>query len=599
MKSQHLSSALAALHVAIRISIANRAPITDCDEVFNYWEPLHFIQFGYGMQTWEYHFHYALRTYCYLLPLSLISKTLSFAFAMPMFTSATVSVTVGKYQMFAILRALIASFTAISEIRLANALTSQTLAVLVWIMLLTSAGMYHAAPAFLPSATVMVCFMNCMVEQLHKNMDRAIVWGLVSCLMTGWPFCAVLFIPLGFQAVYCAYRDGHEKNTSKRMENGLVQVAHLLMRVVLYAVLIHTLVTVIDYYYYGVIISPTWNIFKYNTGLGGDGINRDNLYGVEDVSYYIKNLLLNWNGVAIMGVLSMPLLIFKHVFRVGYPMGNSSSTLRAKDGDMIVILLPLYLWAMIVFSRPHKEERFLFPIYPILAVGAAVFLEHTIGIIGGCGIAKKSKLVQCNLKKIQGGIAIIILLPCSLVSISRAMALTDGYTAPLDLYSHLYRIMEDTSMSSVSTSETKLVCTGGEWYRFPSSFHLPPNARLAFLKSSFGGQLPQQFTKFGSKQQSQELLGSFNDLNQEEMDRYVDISECSYVIELIEKSEKKQEPECVTYMKEDQNQWDLIKTYDFLDADNTSLLDRVLYLPLKRNVTYKEYALFEKRQRNN
>lgn len=28
--------------------------VHDCDEVFNYWEPLHFLVNGTGMQTWEY-----------------------------------------------------------------------------------------------------------------------------------------------------------------------------------------------------------------------------------------------------------------------------------------------------------------------------------------------------------------------------------------------------------------------------------------------------------------------------------------------------------------------------------------------------------------
>ena len=28
--------------------------VHDCDEVFNYWEPLHFLLYGHGMQTWEY-----------------------------------------------------------------------------------------------------------------------------------------------------------------------------------------------------------------------------------------------------------------------------------------------------------------------------------------------------------------------------------------------------------------------------------------------------------------------------------------------------------------------------------------------------------------
>lgn len=30
--------------------------VHDCDEVYNYWEPLHYLLYGYGMQTWEYRY---------------------------------------------------------------------------------------------------------------------------------------------------------------------------------------------------------------------------------------------------------------------------------------------------------------------------------------------------------------------------------------------------------------------------------------------------------------------------------------------------------------------------------------------------------------
>lgn len=41
--------------------------ISDCDETFNYWEPLHYLMFNRGLQTWEYDPKYALRSYAYLL----------------------------------------------------------------------------------------------------------------------------------------------------------------------------------------------------------------------------------------------------------------------------------------------------------------------------------------------------------------------------------------------------------------------------------------------------------------------------------------------------------------------------------------------------
>lgn len=41
--------------------------IADCDETFNYWEPIHYLVFDQGLQTWEYSPPFALRSYTYLL----------------------------------------------------------------------------------------------------------------------------------------------------------------------------------------------------------------------------------------------------------------------------------------------------------------------------------------------------------------------------------------------------------------------------------------------------------------------------------------------------------------------------------------------------
>lgn len=40
--------------------------ISDCDETFNYWEPTHYLQYGYGLQTWEYAPVYGLRSWLYI-----------------------------------------------------------------------------------------------------------------------------------------------------------------------------------------------------------------------------------------------------------------------------------------------------------------------------------------------------------------------------------------------------------------------------------------------------------------------------------------------------------------------------------------------------
>ncbi len=42
------------------------APIQDCDETYNYWEPTHYLSHGYGRQTWEYSPDYAIRSWFYI-----------------------------------------------------------------------------------------------------------------------------------------------------------------------------------------------------------------------------------------------------------------------------------------------------------------------------------------------------------------------------------------------------------------------------------------------------------------------------------------------------------------------------------------------------
>jgi hypothetical protein len=82
------------------------------------------------------------------------------------------------------------------------------------------------------------------------------------------------------------------------------------------------------------------------------------------------------------------------------------------------------------------------------------------------------------------------------------------------------------------------VCVGNEWYRFPSHFFLPSNARLEYIDDGFKGVLPQHYPSLSSfsssfslnKGTSSEPAQPFNNLNQEERSRYLDIHRCDYFI---------------------------------------------------------------------
>jgi alpha-1,2-mannosyltransferase len=666
---------LAIIHVTIRISLSNKAPITDCDEVYNYWEPLHFINYGSGMQTWEYAPQYALRTYAYLLPMSYVSsfyhvliqhcpafiiQALSKLLSPISATTATTVATTTTMQLFAenkalefhLLRASIAFVTSITELYFIQTLASYystCIAFYTWILLLFSTGMFHTSPAYLPSCTVMICVFWSLSYQIQawfcsktyevkgrttittdlmqRNLDKAIILGLIAILMTGWPFCAVLFIPLGVYATITTF-----VQHTARGDSGAIHTLHLFKRVLCYIICIQMMVMIVDYKYYEKIISPTWNIFVYNTGffaqLDNDNaagmIGRDELYGVEDASYYIKNLILNWNIASILGVFALPFVILRWFVKRNLFTNNSENSKnddweKKREIQMhILVLLPMILWMGIVFPRPHKEERFLFPIYPMLALGTAIVIDQVLemtcihklvyNILNGKGLSfrdKEENATKIFMKVICGA---FLLAPIAMISISRSMVLADGYTAPLKVYTHLHNYMlneqahemiKGGSTSSASSSVPKIVCTGGEWYRFPSSYHLPGNTQLAFLKSSFLGQLPQQFSKYGSKEESLKVQhGQFNELNNEELDRYVDIAECSYLIDVLDVAHCEDGDgdisACSKYVQMDRKQWAQIASYKFLDAENTPLLHRVLFVPYLRRSKYQEYALFER-----
>ncbi|KAL8877579.1 MAG: hypothetical protein Q9192_008641, partial [Flavoplaca navasiana] len=49
-------------------------PIQDCDEVFNYWEPTHYLNRGSGLQTWEYSPEYTIRSWLYIVIHAIVGK---------------------------------------------------------------------------------------------------------------------------------------------------------------------------------------------------------------------------------------------------------------------------------------------------------------------------------------------------------------------------------------------------------------------------------------------------------------------------------------------------------------------------------------------
>ena len=557
------------LYVGWRVYWANRLPIMDCDEVYNYWEPLHFWLFESGFQTWEYANQYALRTYAYLTPLWLLARALQPVMGdlpssiWPLLTTQVVQDN-SKVALFVLLRAVLAGTTAVAELYFCQALSEihSSYRMLGWttsLLLMTSAGMAHASGALLPSSTMMMLWLVASAAYLKKNHLLFVVVAISATLAVGWPFGCLLFVPMGLSILLQEYTRS--------------LLLPFLGTILLLTIGIQGLVMSMDFYHYGKWVSPTWNILMYNTKSGGD-----ELYGIEPTSYYVKNLLLNFNLLVVGMILVIPVLL----------VSRSSTVLP-------IVLSSMYLWLAVVVPRPHKEERFLYPIYPSICLSAALVGEAILSLASNRPNTPSQPQRQTPLGTTNSfmllGQRLLLWSPAMVLGLCRIMALSKYYTAPLIVYAALQQQQQVPRSSDSKKKSKTIVCTCGEWYRFPSSFYLPNNQTLAFLQSGFRGQLPAPFTTTGSRHHE---AYHFNNLNQLETDRFTikDMArECDYLIDLFDSTD----------CREQESIWYPYVHAPFLKAERTSTIHRTLYIPywheqadLHGGVEYVDFILYAK-----
>lgn len=127
----------------------------------------------------------------------------------------------------------------------------------------------------------------------------------------------------------------------------------------------------IDSYFYNKFAAVFWNIVRYN--VFPDPSRGPDLYGTEPWYFYLLNLFLNFNVLLPMALLSLPALAITCRIdraRLGnaVPSAEQSSPFRL----LALRLLPLYTWIGIMSIQSHKEERFMYPVYPLVCFNAAI-----------------------------------------------------------------------------------------------------------------------------------------------------------------------------------------------------------------------------------
>lgn len=521
-------------------------PIADCDESFNYWEPLHFMLHGFGFQTWEYSPVYALRSYFYLAFHALIAKATELGLVLAGGSGAVVSKVVVFYGVRGALGLLCAYAEALFYQSCVARFGRRTGRYLLWI-LLWNAGMFHASTALLPSVFVMYLIMLFTSAWMNQQHFVAMLWGVIAVLC-GWPYVGVLFLPFALETLY-------QRGVLKSLAMGVLIGGSVL-----------ALEIGVNFHYYQRIVLPAWNIVYYNV-LSGE--TDSTLYVTEPWSYYVMNLVLNFNVLALVAA---PGALFLALLRT--PAGSSSKL------QLLAYLSPLYIWMTIMFAQAHKEERFLFPVYPLLCLAAAITLSasvHTLQRLPKIGRLLSTLMVY--------GVLIVY----TLLSVSRITSNVINFTAPLRVYHHLHEHVLPNPATSVLSNSATTLCIHKEWYRFPASFFVPSNhTRVEFLKSSFGGILPKAFEQHENG--TSIIPSAMNDKNQEEPSRYVPLSACDYVVDL--KLPTHEEP------WEDTTTWEVVHTEAFLDAERSRSPYRSFYIPFvtEKHVRFAKYSIYKRKK---
>ncbi|ODV89565.1 glycosyltransferase family 22 protein [Tortispora caseinolytica NRRL Y-17796] len=443
-------------------------PILDCDEVYNYWEPLHYFVHHSGFQTWEYSPQYGIRSWFYIAvhsPIINIGKKLA----------------VSRLTQFYSLRIFLSIISALSEFRLFLALKrvySLRMASIYLAFTTFACGMSHAAGAFLPSSFAMYTSTIALAYFIEGKLEACYVFTAIGALI-GWPFAAISGVPFLLS-----------KSVLNNGFKALAKIAVLVAIIVAY-----------DTSLYGTFTFVPWNIVKYNV-FSQSSSSGPNIFGTESADFYFKNLVLNFNIVFPLALLS-PVFAFT---RSG--AGRRCKTLACFASTTLTLL---------AFTlQDHKEERFLYIIYPALSCNAALTVMALLDLVKA---AQEILITSAAAAFISVIFMLYIPSSAALISYLRSSTLIAYYNAPLYVYPQI--------------PPNSTVCIGKEWYRFPSSFLVPDNVETYFIESGFDGLLPGKFTvPDGQKLMTFITPIGMNDQNIKEPAHLVPETNCDYIVDL-------------------------------------------------------------------
>ncbi|CAN6443771.1 unnamed protein product [Victoria cruziana] len=516
--------------LAFRYMSAVSNIIHDCDEVFNYWEPLHYILYKSGFQTWEYSANFALRSYLYIIFHALVGGPASWLFGEQ------------KVTVFYAVRLLLGSMSAISETVLVVALSKKygrRIGSYALAMLCLTSGCWFASTSFLPSSFSM--YTVTLASGLFLLERHALAVSVAAAgVLIGWPFSVLAVLPVTVYSLLV----GKFKQV---FLSGVVTTIGVL-----------GLSVITDYCYYRRWTSSVLNLLIYNV-LGG---GQSHLYGTEGPLFYMRNGFNNFNFCFVFALLFVLIL----------PIKKEKYT-----PHLLIVVSPIYIWLAFMSLQPHKEERFLYPIYPLICVSAAAVIDSFPDFFRDKYMPNDDSVSILMAKIIRPVVLGLIL--CA--SHGRTFSLVNGYSAPLTIYKHL-EYHDDAGAGSV-------LCVGSEWHRFPSSFFVPSYVdEVRWIDDGFRGLLPFPFNS---------TLGGtaaappyFNDKNRASDEQYLrNIEACTFLVELDLRR-------AYPTRGSDLSTWEVVAALPYMDRELSPAKYRAFFIPYlwQRNNVFGLYKLLKR-----
>ncbi|GAP82725.1 putative glycosyltransferase family 22 [Rosellinia necatrix] len=540
------------IFLGANLAAALFAPIQDCDETFNYWEPTHYLSHGYGLQTWEYSPDHAIRSWFYVALHAIVG---SFRRLLPRPTK------VAEFYFVRYALAFLCAFCQVLLYRVISFTLNPRIGLFFLMALVTSPGNFHASAAYLPSSFAM--YMSFLGAAAFMNWRGGLrtswgIWWFAVGGVLGWPFASALCAPFLLEEALFAVMSDRERFWETMLRVGRGIIAGLLL------ILGDATINAFFYHKFEIV---SWNIIWYNifSSTGGP-----DLYGTEPWTFYFRNLAINFNIWFILALLSLPLFLLQKAFTTR--LHSFQSGLRT-----IVFLAPFYMWLGIFTLQPHKEERFMYPAYPFLALNAALAFHIVLSAFGSSDPKTIVGKIPARLKLFIVTIGLLVSLDLGL---TRIVGIYTAYSAPLKIYEPLGAgVIGEQGIGGRGDN----VCFGKEWYRFTSSYFLPRDMHAKFVRSEFRGLLPGEFsearTGFGFFSGTWLPTSGLNDRNEEDMAKYVEIRQCSFLVDTQYPENTDPLPSHEPDYIADTDQWDIVKCEPFLDASKTHFLSRVLWIP--------------------